>query len=501
MAVSGTPFGNPAWHAPVLERADPPAPLRELAGIAGMRLGFALGVALTRAAEQLQAQGEQAASSLEQAALLDAAQFARSRQRGLVDDFRRFFEQRHARACRPKSSLMTGYALDVDVGQLRVVANEQLEEILDTSILMEAIRTRCASALHNLLEPCRALLDDSALQPADLPMGPKTIAQALADALNLQFSRVETKQRVVRTLCRHWPEGIDPVMRDLLAQFIQPPPGAAEAADEAPTDTAKPANIDARSPRLTRPLADERVALDDPRAMAAACDAVARSTAGGRLPRVILAFLEGPWQLLLARIHAASGDQGEDWQEARKTMEELVWSLSLRTARSERERLVAALPDLVRRLEEGLERLGTPAEQRAPFFASLAKYHLKLVNLSGIIAGMEANRAVGGAVAADAAPPASAAAEAVAEAGPGSLELGACMEFTEADGNRVELKLAWVSAGSNLFLFTNRHGKRALSLNVDELSARLRDGTARLLPPARAAEDTRDAHVRDRKTA
>ncbi len=493
MAVSAPPFGNPAWHAAAQERADPPAVLRELGEIAGMRLGLALGVALMRVAEQLQTQGEQAAASLEQAALLDAAQFARSRKRDLADDFRRFFEQRHARACRPKSSLLTGYALDVDVGQLRVVANEQLEEILDTTILLEAIRSRCASALHGLAEPCRALLEDSGLQPADLPMGPKTIAQALADALNLQFSRIETKQRVVRALCRHWPEGIEPIMRDLLAQLAEPEAGVADA--EAGASTGTPPAGRASSPRIARPLADEGVALDDARAMAAACDAVARATAGGRLPRVILAFLEGPWQLLLARIHVASGEQGEDWREALQTMRELVWSLSLRTAREERERLVAALPALVRKLENGLERLGTPAEQRAPFFASLAKYHLKLVNLSGIIAGMEATRAADGAD--DAAP----AAPDVAEAGPERLEIGSCIEFTEADGSQVELKLAWVSAGSHLYLLTNPHGQRALSLNVGELSERLRDGTARVLPGARAEDDSRDARIRDKKTA
>jgi len=223
--------------------------------------------------------------------------------------------------------------------------------------------------------------------------------------------------------------------------------------------------------------------------MAAAGDAVAHATAGGRLPRTIQAFLEGPWRLLLARIHVASGERDEDWREALHTMRELVWSLSLRTAREERERLVAALPALVRRLEDGLERLDAPAEQRAAFFVSLAKYHLKLVNLSGIIAGMEAPRAAD--CPAQAAPPA----PDVAETGLEGLEIGACIEFTEADGSQIELKLAWVSASSQLFLLTNPHGPRALSLNVGELSQRLRNGTARVLPASRAEDDIRDENI------
>lgn len=453
----------PAVPPPACEAGATAAVLHAFGETAGKRLSLSLRDALARVAEQLQGQGERAAAALEQAALLEAAQFARSRQPALVEDFRRCFAQRHARACRPRSSLLAGFALDVDVGQLRVLADAQLEEGLDAGDLCEAIRSRCAGAFYSLAEPYRSLLGDPDLQPADLPIGPRSIAQALTDALDRQFSRIDTKQRLLRALCRDWPKDIEAVLRGLPA--CSPAP-ATEAVN------AEPASADHAIP-YTQPLVEEQAALDDPRAMAAACEAVAHATAGRQLPRVILTFLQGPWQLLLARIRATPGEQMDSWQEAVRTMQDLVWSLSLRNARTERERLVALLPDLVRRLQAGLQRLGAAEEQRTAFFASLAKYHLKLVNLSGILAGQDALRGEAG--------------TAPAEALPGRPQPGAWLEFDEPDGGRLALELSWMSAAATLYLFTDRHGRRALSLSAVELDRRLREGTARTLAAAPTA--------------
>jgi hypothetical protein len=226
--------------------------------------------------------------------------------------------------------------------------------------------------------------------------------------------------------------------------------------------------------------------------MEAARVAVEHCIADGRLPRSIAAFLSGPWQLLLARLHQDHGPDSPEWDRALRTMDDLAWSLAVRTAREERDRLVRTLPDLVRRLGEGLDRLGTPEDARAPFFASLAKYHLKLVTLASLVAGVGSPESVP--ISADSRPPEEAPsrdADDHGDVGLDSLATGDWIEIIEAGGTRMELKVAWVSAGSKLFLLTNRQGKRALSLNAAELAERLRQGSARrLAPPAALATNT-----------
>lgn len=489
MGLPGSRPDNDRQNDAANEWAALTGPLRDVGEIACLRFGAALAEALSQAAAQLSAQGAQAAATLEQAALLEAAHFAQTRQRSLAEDFRKHFERRYARACRPTSTLMTGYALDFDVSQLRIVSHELLEETLDPSMLAEAIRNRCAGSLHELAKPFRDLLDDRDLQPGDIPPGPKTVARALADALNGQFSRIETKQRVARALCRHFPEPIDRVYRDLRAHLdasfdIVPALRAASIRDQpshpdsvgASASPTVPLSLDGAEATGSAPI--EKHALE------AAQAAVEHSIACGRLPRSIAAFLSGPWRLLLARLHQDQGPHSPEWNRALRTMDDLVWSLSVRTAREERDRLVRTLPDLVKRLGEGLDRLGTPEDARAPFFASLAKYHLKLVTLAGLVAGVGPASAVPASASSQlpaATPPRDAADH--GDAGLDSLATGDWIEIVEADGTRMELKVAWVSAGSKLFLLTNRQGKRALSLNATELAERLRQGSARRLAP------------------
>jgi len=62
-----------------------------------------------------------------------------------------------------------------------------------------------------------------------------------------------------------------------------------------------------------------------------------------------------------------------------------------------------------------------------------------------------------------------------------ALETGAWLEFREADGSLKELKLAWISPRKSLYLMTNHHGERALSMVAEDLAAALLDGRARVV--------------------
>jgi hypothetical protein len=78
---------------------------------------------------------------------------------------------------------------------------------------------------------------------------------------------------------------------------------------------------------------------------------------------------------------------------------------------------------------------------------------------------------------------------------------GTWIEFDEADGARVALKVSWISAGGKLYLLMNRQGKRALSLNAAELAGHLLTGKARVIRPPESAAPALDLPSLSRKTA
>jgi hypothetical protein len=64
------------------------------------------------------------------------------------------------------------------------------------------------------------------------------------------------------------------------------------------------------------------------------------------------------------------------------------------------------------------------------------------------------------------------------------LQRGTWLEFTLEDNTLLRAKLAWVSPLRGTYLFTNRLGERAVSINSGGLALKLRDGLARIVDNA-----------------
>jgi hypothetical protein len=64
------------------------------------------------------------------------------------------------------------------------------------------------------------------------------------------------------------------------------------------------------------------------------------------------------------------------------------------------------------------------------------------------------------------------------------LERGTWIEFEADDGQLAFAKLAWISPLRGTYLFTNRQGLKALSMNAEELAERFRTDRARLVEAA-----------------
>jgi hypothetical protein len=192
------------------------------------------------------------------------------------------------------------------------------------------------------------------------------------------------------------------------------------------------------------------------------------------------------------------------------------------------------LPDLLKRLDQGLNAVGTPGEVRDQFFTGLVKCHAVAVRagLHGageapsvqepapLPAPMPMNDAAAGnldfveipvlteVVEVDPELMQEIAAEPedrplmeeivigdvgwLARSGEieekdehettvQQLKRGTWIEYQLEDGSPARAKLAWVSPLKGIYLFTNRLGQRAMSINGEGLAAKFRDGQARII--------------------
>jgi hypothetical protein len=252
------------------------------------------------------------------------------------------------------------------------------------------------------------------------------------------------------------------------------------------------------------------------------------------MPEFIRAFLLGHWEQVLGLHCARSGEGGEEWTQAVRTMDDLIWSVTPKTDQQERKKLVSMLPDLLKRLDQGLGVLGTPGEVRDQFFTGLVKCHAVAVRagLRGSadaplppeptpIPAPEPVAGVGGAgldfveipvltevlevdpelmqeIAAE--PEERPTVEEIVIGDVGwlarsgevaekdeyesrvqQLKRGTWIEYQLEDGTSARAKLAWVSPLKGIYLFTNRLGQRAMSINGEGLAAKFREGQARLI--------------------
>ncbi len=240
---------------------------------------------------------------------------------------------------------------------------------------------------------------------------------------------------------------------------------------------------------------------------------VARSETEKRLelhtvPNFLGAFLREHWIGTLMQFHL-QGEESEAWTLALTTLDDLVWSVQPKRTGDERRKLVAMLPNLLKRLHAGLQNVVWEPGERERFMTNLVEAHAAAVKPSLASVPMPTTAVAEAAAAAaeeatakgdvETAAKARALAEAMAPAPPpppepaveivqdhfaelaATLERGMWIEFEGEDGQLAFAKLAWVSPLRGTYLFTNRQGQKAVSLTADELADRFRNDRARLV--------------------
>jgi len=88
---------------------------------------------------------------------------------------------------------------------------------------------------------------------------------------------------------------------------------------------------------------------------------------GRGLPAPIHEFLDNTWRRVLQLVLAEHGPASSQWQAHNKVIEELLWTFEPKAAAEDRKALARRLPEILKLLKAGMERVDMPAEAQAAF--------------------------------------------------------------------------------------------------------------------------------------
>lgn len=219
---------------------------------------------------------------------------------------------------------------------------------------------------------------------------------------------------------------------------------------------------DAEQARLLTEAARERVA-----------QVLNRRLLGKTLPRAVVQFLQQAWSQVLLLASLKYGEQSVQWQAGLRTLDELVWSVSLRQDTEAGRHLLEQLPGLLKALRDGLTSAAFDPFSTREFFVRLQALHLQAPD--GVDELVEVREPF-------------VFSTSVHEPTPDlpaddpdllkvhQLRIGAWLEFEEAAGTAQRCQLTAIMAPANQYIFVSRTGLKVLERSAGQLAQAFKRG-------------------------
>ena len=201
--------------------------------------------------------------------------------------------------------------------------------------------------------PARRLLNEI----ATAAMGWGAGDDCRRDAL---YPRVE---KIVQRLLADFVD--DPaIFSDLLAEFL-----AFNSDERRRNELLEQRTRDAEEGRARAQLARQRVQQE-----------LNRRLLGKTLPRVVVRLLEEAWSQVLLLACLKHGDRSAQWVGGLETMDTLIWSVQPHDDEDAGQRLLAAVPGLLKALRDGLASAAFDPFATSEFFAQLEALHVQALD-------------------------------------------------------------------------------------------------------------------------
>jgi hypothetical protein len=214
-------------------------------------------------------------------------------------------------------------------------------------------------------------------------------------------------------------------------------------------------------------------------------------TATQRLAPFLTPFLTDQWRDVVANAWLEHETKPELSIDTIETMDCLIWSTQAKTNSNERRQLVDVLPELIRKINSGLDEIDWSGSDRATFTRRLISTHMLAIRMKAPPEQDSKAAALEDSVSQEAL---QALDKRIAHKLAGQIDgyddaahnlvRGTWFEFAETGSPQYRCKLSWVSPMRTRFLFTNRDGFEAFVRSEREVANMLRLGTLRGLDQA-----------------
>jgi len=198
------------------------------------------------------------------------------------------------------------------------------------------------------------------------------------------------------------------------------------------------------------------------------------------MPMAVVNILREGWHDVMLLAYLREGEQSLAWKNAYEAVEELIWSVQPKAETAERQRLLKAIPDLLKKLRDGLNNISFDQHRAGQLFKELQARHIAALR-GEEPAGDAANEVE---VIADGVV---LAAETTAEviedeyfALAKAMEIGQWIEW-QRDDAWVRGKLSWRSEVTSNCIFVNRKGMKVEEMSINDLAILFRAEQARIL--------------------
>jgi hypothetical protein len=198
------------------------------------------------------------------------------------------------------------------------------------------------------------------------------------------------------------------------------------------------------------------------------------------LPSAVVNILREGWHDVMLLANLREGEESAVWKNAYEAVDELIWSVQPKVEPAERQRLLKAIPDLLKKLRDGLNNISFDQHRAGQLFKDLQACHIAA--LRGESDAMEAESledVVPDGVLLASEPEA----EVIDDefyAQAKALVVGQWLDW-QSGNNWVRGKLSWRSEVSSNCIFVNRKGMKVAEMTINDIAILFRAGQAQML--------------------
>ena len=203
-----------------------------------------------------------------------------------------------------------------------------------------------------------------------------------------------------------------------------------------------------------------------------------RRLLGKVLPRSVLLFVQQAWSQVLLLAHLKHGEQSVQWQAGLRTLDELIWSVSLQSEPDAGRRLLDQVPGLLKALRDGLTSAAFDPFSTREFFVRLQALHVQAPeDVDGLIEVREPF--VLSTVSLEPF-------EDLPEHDPDllkarQLRIGGWVVFEEGETSAQRCKLTAIMAPANTYIFVSRTGLKVAERSTGQLALAFKRGALHAL--------------------